>query len=120
MLTLIKGSLRSLRYLLTLINPFVHEAYYVLCIIGGLRPDIQPLVQDVEPKTFMEAYKKATLHEKSFNALYQQLYAKSHPRITHQAPNPTLAINYPKNLPVIHTRNQNQKTMSMETLREKN
>ncbi|XP_019246534.1 PREDICTED: uncharacterized protein LOC109226195 [Nicotiana attenuata] len=114
-----KRKFEELRCLLTLINPFVHEAYYVLCFIGGLRPDIQPLVQDVEPKTLMEAYKKATLHEKSFNALYQQLYAKSQSRI-HQAPKPTLAITYPKNPHVIHNRNQNPKTMSMETLRENN
>lgn len=66
-----KKKFEELRCMLTLINPFVHETYYVLCFIGGLRSDIKLLVQDADPRTLMEAYKKTKLHEQSFNAPYQ-------------------------------------------------
>lgn len=105
-----KRRFEELRCLLVLINPYVHEAYYVLCFVGGLRSDIQPLVQDAQPRTLMDACRKAKLHEKSFNALSKQLATTTK---TFQKPAQYPAkiappITYPGNAPIIvNTRNLN-------------
>lgn len=83
-----------------------------------------PLAQFVRPKTLLEAYNYAKLHEISFNALYQQIDKQ----LSHKAPSRIIQPPYKsnashsphKNPTVVNTRNPNQKNMSWEIIREKN
>lgn len=53
----------ELRCLISLNNPSLHESYFVECFIGDLKPDILPLVEYANPRTLMDAYNCAKLHE---------------------------------------------------------
>lgn len=85
--------------LMITINPALHEPYLVTCFIGGLKPDIMALVQFANPRTLMDAYTCAKLHEQSFNSLYKQITTYFGPRTSYQTarlalPTPTKKPTY--------------------------
>lgn len=106
----------KLKCLMVIINPTLKEPHFVLCFIGGLKPDILPLIQFARPRALLVAYKCVKLLERSFTALYKQIdkqwSAKTYTKhtqstqTTYKSTNPR-NLTYQKNSPVVNTRNLN-------------
>lgn len=95
------------------------------CFIGGLKLDIQPLVQWANPQSLLEVYQCAKLHEQSFNFLYKQLSQFSH-KFTYTTNKPLFSVppaqshQQSRMAQVVKTKATTDKNLSFEECKERN
>lgn len=102
--------------MVSLINPCLKEPYFVTYFIGGLKPDIYPLVQWADPQALLKVYQCAKLHEQSYNSLYKQLTHQFTPKYAYHTNKPTFSLPPPpaRVATVVKTKVAGDKKLSFE------